>query len=137
LQIAKCTNTLVTAIEINPDAYEFLLENIRINNLEDRVIALLGDCREVHPKNYANRIIMGYLHNTDLYLPHALDTLVQDGGVIHMHMSIHKDILGEMISKIERICTDKGFRSQIRVRKIKNYAPNVDHVVFDIDATCL
>jgi len=133
LQIAKSTNALVTAIEINPEAYDFLLENIRINDLDSRVTASLGDCREVHPVNYANRVVMGYLHNTDLYLPHALDTLVQDGGVIHMHMSIQKDVLEKMTSQIQEICTGKGFESQIQVRKIKNYSPGVDHVVFDIN----
>jgi tRNA G37 N-methylase Trm5 len=133
LQVAKSTDALVTAIEINPEAYEFLLENIQINNLGSRVTAILGDCREVHPVKYANRIIMGYLHNTDLYLPHALDTLIQDGGVIHMHMSIQKDILDDTISRIGEICNSKGFESQIQVRKIKNYSPSVDHVVFDID----
>ncbi|MGY5859700.1 MAG: class I SAM-dependent methyltransferase family protein [Candidatus Thorarchaeota archaeon] len=133
IQIAKSTDALVTAIEINPEAYDFLLENIRINDLDGRVTALLGDCREVHPVNYANRVIMGYLHNTDLYLSHALDTLIQDGGVIHMHMSIQKNILEETVSKIRESCTSKGFKSQIQVRKIKNYSPNVDHVVFDIE----
>ena len=133
LQIAKSTDALVTAIEINPEAYEFLLENIQINNLDGRVTVILGDCREVHPVNYANRIIMGYLHNTDLYLPHALDTLIQDGGVIHMHMSIQKDILEDTVLKIREVCSGKGFKSQIQVRKIKNYSPGVNHVVFDID----
>ena len=132
LQIAKSTDALVTAIEINPEAYKFLLENIQINNLDKNVTAILGDCREVHPVNYANRVIMGYLHNTELYLPHALDTLVQDGGVIHMHMSIQNDILMNMVSKIGEICTRKGFEFQIQVRKIKNYSPGVVHVVFDI-----
>jgi len=135
LQIAKSKDALVTAIEINPEAYQFLLENIQINNLEGRVTAILGDCREVHPVNCANRIIMGYLHNTDLYLPHALDTLIQEGGVIHLHMSIQKDILDDTISGIEEVCNSKGFESQIRTRKIKNYSPGVDHVVFDIDVS--
>jgi tRNA wybutosine-synthesizing protein 2 len=133
LHISKSTDALVTAIEINPEAYEFLLENIQINNLDERVTAILGDCRKVHPVNYANRIIMGYLHNTDLYLPYALDTLIQEGGVIHMHMSIQKDILKESVSNIREICNSKGFKSRIQVRKIKNYSPGVDHVVFDID----
>jgi tRNA wybutosine-synthesizing protein 2 len=132
LQIAKSTGALVTAIEINPEAYDFLLENIKINNLDNRVTALLGDCRKVHPINYANRIIMGYLHNTDLYLPHALDTLSQDGGMIHMHMSIRRDILEDTVSKVREICLGKGFESQVQVRKVKNYSPGVDHVVFDI-----
>jgi tRNA wybutosine-synthesizing protein 2 len=133
LQIAKSTDALVTAIEINPEAYQFLLENIQINNLDDRVTAILGDCREVHPVNYADRIIMGYLHNTDLYLPYALDALDQEGGTIHLHMSIQKDILEDTISGIREICNGKGFKSQMKVRKIKNYSPSVNHVVFDID----
>ncbi|MHA1971266.1 MAG: class I SAM-dependent methyltransferase [Candidatus Thorarchaeota archaeon] len=132
LQIAKSTDASVTAIEINPEAYQFLLENIQINNLDDRVTAILGDCRDVHPVNYANRVIMGYLHNTELYLPHALDTLIQDGGVIHMHMAIQKNILKKSIIEIREICKRKGFDSQIQFRKIKNYSPGVDHVVFDI-----
>lgn len=135
LQIAKSTGAFVTAIEINPEAYGFLLENIKINDLDSRVTALLGDCRKIHPVNYADRIIMGYLHNTDLYLPYALDTLTQDGGVIHMHMSIRKDILEDTISGIREICSGKGFESQIQVRKVKNYSPSVDHVVFDITVT--
>ena len=133
LQIAKSVDTRVTAIEINPEAYNFLLENISINVLDTRVTTLLGDCREVHPVNYANRIIMGYLHNTDLYLPYALDSLVQEGGVIHMHMSIQKDNIDEMVTRIRKICYDKGFKSQIQFRKIKNYSPGVNHVVFDIE----
>ncbi|MHA1666221.1 MAG: class I SAM-dependent methyltransferase [Candidatus Thorarchaeota archaeon] len=133
LQIAKSTDALVTAIEINPEAYQFLLENIQINDLGNRVTAILGDCRDVHPVNYANRVIMGYLHNTELYLPYALDILIQDGGVIHMHMAIQKDILKKSIIEIGEICKRKGFDSQIQIRKIKNYAPGVDHVVFDID----
>ncbi|MCJ7817891.1 MAG: class I SAM-dependent methyltransferase family protein, partial [Candidatus Thorarchaeota archaeon] len=137
LQIAKSTDASVTAIEINPEAYQFLLENIKINEFDNRVTALLGDCRKVHPVNYANRIIMGYLHNTDLYLPHALDTLTQDGGVIHMHMSIRKDILEDTVSEIREICSGKGFESQIQVRKVKNYSPGIDHVVFDITAAPL
>jgi len=134
LQIAKSTDAIVTAIEINPEAYEFLLENIRINELDDRVTALLGDCRDVHPINFANRIIMGYLHNTDLYLPYALDSLVQEGGIIHMHISIQKDIMEETVSRIKKICHDKGFKPKIQFRKIKNYSPGVNHVVFDIEA---
>ena len=133
LQIAKSVDAKVIAIEINPEAYEFLLENIRINALSSKVTAVLGDCREVHPINYANRIIMGYLHNTDLYLPYAVDSLVQEGGVIHMHMSIQRDIVKEKVSRIKEICNDKGFKSQIQVRKIKNYSPGVNHVVFDIE----
>jgi len=132
LQIAKTSESVVTAIEINPVAYKFLLENIRINKLENRVTAILGDCREVYPSNYANRVIMGYLHDTQSYLPYALDTLTKDGGTIHMHMTIQKDLLEQSISEIDSVCRKTGFVSQIEARKIKSYSPNVEHYVFDI-----
>lgn len=59
LHIAKAANVQVTAIEINPEAFEFLIENIKLNELDNNVTAVLGDCREVHPNGVANRVIMG------------------------------------------------------------------------------
>jgi tRNA wybutosine-synthesizing protein 2 len=135
LHIAQGADVQVTAIEINPDAYQFLLENIRLNGLEDRVTALLGDCREVHPKKMANRVVMGYLHNTIEYLPFALDTIMEDGGVIHMHMNVPESQLDQVITEMEVVCKKKGYSSTIDVHHVKNYSPGMGHFVFDIIAT--
>ena len=135
LHIAKGANVKVIAIEINPDAYRFLLENIKLNRLESRVTALLGDCREVHPKRTANRIIMGYLHNTIEYLPLALETVVEDGGFIHMHMNVPESELIDIIAKIEEVCINYGFSSTTSVHHVKNYSPGMGHYVFDISVT--
>jgi len=132
LHVAKRNEVDVIAIEINPEAYRFLVENIRINELEHKVSAVLGDCRVVHPTHVANRIIMGYLHNTEQFLPHALDTLVEKGGTIHMHKATSDKSLQESITSITRTCKERGFVSDIEVRKIKNYSPGVSHLVFDI-----
>jgi tRNA G37 N-methylase Trm5 len=48
-------------------------------------------------------------------------------------MSIQKNILEDTTLRIREICGERGFESKIQVRKIKNYSPGVDHVVFDID----
>ena len=135
LHIASCANVKVIAIEINPDAYHFLLENIRLNRLESRVTALLGDCREVHPKKIANRIVMGYLHNTVEYLPVALETLIEDGGFIHMHMNVPESNLADVINGIQCECENYGYSSTIRVHHVKNYSPGMGHYVFDISVT--
>ncbi len=135
LHIANGAKVEVTAIEINPDAYKFLLENIKLNRLEDRVTALLGDCREVHPKGVANRVVMGYLHDTIEYLPFALETLVNDGGCIHMHMNVPESELADVTVKIEKLCRNYGFSSEVGVQLVKNYSPGVGHYVFDITTT--
>jgi tRNA wybutosine-synthesizing protein 2 len=132
LHIAKAANVEVTAIEINPEAFEFLVENINLNELNDRVTAVLGDCRNVHPRGVANRVIMGYLHDTISYLPAAIETLVDEGGVIHMHLSIPEVEVKRIIEKINQICGSYGFQSTTEVFNVKKYSPGIEHFVFDI-----
>jgi tRNA wybutosine-synthesizing protein 2 len=135
LHMAKAANVWVTAIEINKEAYQFLLDNIKLNGLEDRVTGLLGDCRIVHPKRNANRIVMGYLHNTIEYLPFALETLVENGGVIHMHMNVPDSRTMDIIINVEQICRNYGYSSTTKIHHVKNYSPRVGHYVFDISVS--
>jgi tRNA wybutosine-synthesizing protein 2 len=133
LHAARKNNVRVIAIEINPEAYGFLVENIKTNGLEDRVSAILGDCRIVHPNHIANRAIMGYLHDTEKFLPAAIDTLVTEGGTIHMHKAVAENSIEDTITSIIELCGEKGYRANIEIRKIKHYSPGVNHIVFDID----
>lgn len=135
LHIAKKANVAVTAIEINPDAYRFLLENVKLNGLESRVTALLGDCRKIHPRKIANRVVMGYLHNTIEYLPFALETILGEGGFVHMHMNVPESKLTDIITKIEQVCRNYGYSSVTSVQHVKNYSPGMGHYVFDIAVT--
>jgi tRNA wybutosine-synthesizing protein 2 len=135
LHIAKGAEVEVTAIEINPYAYQFLVENIRLNNLEQSVTALLGDCREIHPKNVANRVVMGYLHNTVEYLPFALETLIESGGTIHMHMNSPEQRIDDILAEITTGCKNSGYISTTQVKLVKSYSPGMGHYVFDIDVT--
>lgn len=135
LPIATGKSSQVFAIEINPVAYGYLLENIRLNRVENKVVALLGDCREVHPSRVADRVVMGYLHNTLLYLPAALETLSAKGGIIHMHMAAPTSEAASIESGISYEARHSGFMTQTVVRRIKSYSPGVNHMVFDIRAT--
>jgi tRNA wybutosine-synthesizing protein 2 len=132
LHIAKAVDVKVTAIEINPEAFEFLIENIKLNGLDKSVTALLGDCREVHPKGVANRVIMGYLHDTISFLPAAIETLTEEGGIIHMHMSIPKSDTTRVLEKIDETSEVCGYRPNTEIHQVKNYSPGVEHFVFDI-----
>ncbi|MHA1958826.1 MAG: class I SAM-dependent methyltransferase [Candidatus Thorarchaeota archaeon] len=128
-----CDNVRVIAIEIDAEAFHFLTRNVRSNRIGNRVRTILGDCRIAHPKKRANRIVMGYLHNTVDFLPMAMDTISTEGGTVYMHESLPKHMIDSRCNTIDTICESVGFKSDISVRKIKEYAPGVSHFVFDIE----
>ena len=132
LHIAKRSKAKVIAVEINPEAYVFLIENIKLNQVENRMTAILGDCRDVHPVEKANRVVMGYLHDTIQYLPNALETLVPEGGWVHMHLAIPEIETQNICNTIDTICNDHEYSSSVGIRKIKHYSPKIIHYVFDI-----
>jgi len=133
LPMAKKSKARVHAIEINPLAFGFLVENIQLNSLSGRVTVVLGDCSKLHPINQVDRVVMGYLHDTHRYLRHALQALVEEGGNVHMHIALQPKRLAEISGIISKTCLREGYRPRIRIRTIKEYAPNVQHYVFDID----
>jgi tRNA wybutosine-synthesizing protein 2 len=57
----------VTAVERNPAAFRYLLENASLNEVTDRLEPYRGDCREVVPElpaGEADRVVMGYYDAT-------------------------------------------------------------------------
>ncbi len=133
LPIARVERMRVVAIEVNPAAYEFLVENIRLNGVERIVKPILGDCRVEHPVNTADRIVMGYLHDTIDYLPHALETLSRRGGHIHMHQAVPMKSVEDAKQRALDLCVEAGFTAVIGVRKVKTYSEGISHLVFEID----
>lgn len=132
LPVAIGKSARVFAIEIDPIAYNFLLRNIELNKLESKVVPILGDCREVHPLAVADRVIMGYLHDTTAYLPAALETLSRKGGTVHMHIASPLKAITSLRDVISSKAAEKGFRANTVARKIKTYSPGVEHLAFDI-----
>jgi tRNA wybutosine-synthesizing protein 2 len=125
----------VYSIEINPVAYSYLCENIRLNLVGGVVDTLLGDCEKVAPRGVADRVIMGILHVTNRYLPLAIQVLKPSGGVIHYHESAPHGVRFDR--PVERIRTAADGRKVeiLNKRLVKRYAPGVDHVVIDAKIT--
>ncbi len=121
----------VYSIEVNPIAYGYLLQNVRMNYVGHIVEPLMGDCLEVAPRGVADRVIMGLLHVTHRYLPLALEVLRPTGGIIHYHESVPSKIRFER--PVKRLL-EVAFGRKIRIlqkRVVKRYAPGVDHIVVD------
>lgn len=123
----------IYAVEINPVSHKYLCENIVINKVDDVVKPILGNCREVAPKNMADRVLMGYIGNTNEYLDVAMEVLKEDG-IIHYHESVPDNI--KFIRPVDRIVeaakiADRGEVKILKKRIIKPYSPGVYHVVID------
>ncbi|MCS7118590.1 MAG: class I SAM-dependent methyltransferase family protein [Archaeoglobaceae archaeon] len=119
----------VYAIEVSPDAYEYLLENLRLNDVNN-VVPILGDSMFVTPEGIADRVIMGHIFCMD-FLSIAIRAL-ERCGVIHYHESVPEKIIWRPILRVEKICGEMGKKCKIiNFRKVKNYAPGVVHVVVD------
>ncbi|ARS89604.1 class I SAM-dependent methyltransferase [Natrarchaeobaculum aegyptiacum] len=55
----------VTATELNPTAFRYLLENAMLNDVPDRVDAYMTDCRDLAGDLEVDRIVMGYYGSSD------------------------------------------------------------------------
>ncbi|UXM84231.1 tRNA(Phe) (4-demethylwyosine(37)-C(7)) aminocarboxypropyltransferase Taw2 [Methanococcus aeolicus] len=130
----------IYALELNPDSYHYLVENIKLNKLNNdnnnnnKIIPILGDNRKANLRNTADRIIMGYVLKTGEFLDKAFEYLKEDGGIIHYHDTIAEKILDkEPYSKIKNIAEKNNYKIiDYKLNKIKKYSPGVWHVVADV-----
>lgn len=123
----------IYSIEINPNSYFYLCENIKLNKL-DNITPILGDCMVHAPKYKADRIVMGYVKTTHHYLNVAINSL-NEGGILHYHETVPEKLMNTR--PLERIISQAGNREVelLKLNKIKKYAPGVEHVVLDVKIT--
>ncbi|MCX6667921.1 MAG: class I SAM-dependent methyltransferase family protein [Euryarchaeota archaeon] len=124
----------IFACEINPVAYDYLCENIVLNNVTSIVEPLLDDNRTIAPRNVADRIIMGYIDSTHKFLPVAIECLKNKTGIIHYHEVCPNKLFPERPLKNVQKESVKYKREVelLAYKHIKSYAPGVSHYVLDI-----
>ncbi|MDD1767756.1 MAG: class I SAM-dependent methyltransferase family protein [Methanomassiliicoccales archaeon] len=120
----------VIACEKNPLAYGYLEENIRLNGVEDCVVPILGDNRELEGEGIADRIIMGYVGTTHEFLGKAVG-LARPGCTVHYHEVCPIDLLPDR--PLKRVSSAAGGRRHeiLGVREVKSYGPSTSHIVVD------
>jgi len=127
---------LIYAIDINPIAIHYLIENVRLNGVRGLVVPVLGDCREVVKKmpGLADRVLMGFIPNTRAFLPVAFTALKPGGGIVHYHDIYHeRELWWKPLEALERAAAEAGFTLVKVLYKaiVKSYAPRIYHVVVD------
>ncbi|MEM0084197.1 MAG: class I SAM-dependent methyltransferase family protein [Candidatus Methanomethylicia archaeon] len=137
---AKNKPSKIYSIDINPEAHKYAIENIKLNKVEDIVIPLLGDAKEIIMEKLveiADRVLMPYPELALKYLPYAIIALKETGGVIHAYDFI-KYMKGEnpkekMKSRYEEELTKLGVEYEIiDVRRTGEVAPREYRMAIDI-----
>ncbi|OGI12406.1 hypothetical protein A3K64_01075 [Candidatus Micrarchaeota archaeon RBG_16_36_9] len=129
-----CDPAKIYAIDINSKAIEYLRRNAWLNNVENKIEVLQGDCREFTQllENTADRIIMGYLFDTEKYLPYAFK-IAKKSTFIHFHRSVKEREIDKIKERIIKIGTKNKVKVKVlRITKVKSYAPKIWHVVYDL-----
>jgi tRNA wybutosine-synthesizing protein 2 len=143
----------VTATELNPTAFRYLLENAVLNDVGERVDAYTTDCRELAGELEVDRVVMGYYGRADdadgddagegnghgtrsdeahEFLADALEALVP-GGTIHYHEATPESRLWDRpVERLERTADAAGREIEVLDRRrVKSHSAGVVHVVVD------
>ncbi|MHC3436801.1 class I SAM-dependent methyltransferase [Natrialbaceae archaeon A-gly3] len=138
----------VTATEINPTSFRYLLENAMGNGVAARIDAYRADCRAVAGDLEVDRVVMGYYGSADganedghgtradeavAFLPAALEALTP-GGVIHYHEATPDSRLWERpLLRLESAVDEAGRNLEVLEKhRVKSHSAGVSHVVVDV-----
>ena len=122
----------VYACELNPVSFRYLVENTRLNRTTN-LIPLLGDCRDVAPRQVADWVIMGHFDARE-YLDVAFQTLRGKGTIVYHELcpkEHYPDALTRRLAEAARAhWMDVG---AIRTRIVKSYAPGIVHARAEVE----
>lgn len=137
--IASKVISSVYAIDVNPNAIEYLKKNIKLNKLRGTLVSYVGDAREVVIKNnlvgIADRVIMNHPVAADKFIDVACKALKKEGGVLHFYDFLKTEELEEPLEKkiIKKIMKYSRQVEKIFAKKIvRQIAPHTYQVVIDL-----
>jgi tRNA wybutosine-synthesizing protein 2 len=128
-------STRVVAVEKNPAAFRYLIENVVRNDVAERVECRLGENRTVDlPRRTADRVFLGYLPDAMPWVPRAVELLREEGGWVHAHTVA--DVRGGDEEAVRQLVVAAAEGGAVpvetpRVRIVKPYGPGRNHVVVD------
>jgi tRNA (guanine37-N1)-methyltransferase len=119
-------NVHITAVELNPYAHNYCVENIHLNRVADGIEVIWGDVREVGPglERLYDRIMMPMPRGAHRFLDVAVP-LLKDGGVLHLyHWAPDKDLFSEAEQLIAKAVEAEGKNAEFVGRvKVSQYSP--------------
>ena len=124
----------VYGIELNPEAHAYALENVLLNNLQDRVTIMHGDVKHKIPplKKKFDRIVMPLPKTGEQFLDLAL-LKAKKGAVIHLYSFLDETGIDPYAKKVKEMCKKLGYSVKV-LRKVKcgQFSPGVFRVCLDM-----
>lgn len=137
IMIAKYANPkIVYAFDKNKDAVSYAKENVKINNVLDKVEVIHTDAKKAHNilKQKANRVIMNLPFSAHLFFEYALK-IADNSCEIHYYDILKEGNIDTRIKDLKKLAEeDKITLTNFDVRKIKTYAPREFYIGIDITA---
>jgi tRNA (guanine37-N1)-methyltransferase len=127
----------VYAVDINPEAIELLKVNAKINRVENRIVPILGNARQIAAtalKNSADRIIMNLPEKAIEFVDAACQAIKPKGGIIHFYGFVRspdsiEDLKLRFSCAVEK--TGRKLESYSYAKSIRETAPYESQVVLD------
>ncbi|THE65341.1 class I SAM-dependent methyltransferase family protein [Salinadaptatus halalkaliphilus] len=124
----------VVGVDINETAIEYLRENARRNDVDDRVTAICDDVREVAPdyEDWADRLVMNLPHSADEFLTAAV-TIAGDDCVLHYYDIQHEDDPFGPGERAIRAAAEPDYGVTVETKRVvRSYAPHELNVCLDV-----
>jgi tRNA (guanine37-N1)-methyltransferase len=138
IQIAKNhQNVTVYAVDVNPDAVEYLKKNIRANRVTGKVHAILGDARQIvsnRLSGVANRAVMNLPEKAIEFVDVACEAIKPSGGTVHFYSFVNKSYFLENFEARFTETVEKSGRSVEKAmfsRLVRETAPYEWQAVLD------
>jgi len=125
----------IYAIELNPTAHKYALENIRLNKVSNKINLIQGDVKKVCPrlKKKFNRIIMPLPKGGYEFLNFIMPCL-KNNGIVHFYYWASEDNLftdARKIIKRTALKFNKKFRI-LNKKKVLPFGPRKWKIVLDV-----
>jgi tRNA (guanine37-N1)-methyltransferase len=124
----------IISVEINPIAFEYMKENIRLNKVSEKIIPILGDvklkCKDWYGK--CDRVIMPLPQDAWKFLDLAFKCL-KPHGIIHIYTIEKEENVKEKIkSIIDRFSKKIKRKIYYKIKKVLSYAPRTYKYCVDL-----
>lgn len=131
----------IYSIELNPESFRYLTENIKLNHFEDIITPINGDSKiEVITLSNsglkADRVIMGVFPAPKDFIKEALSLAKVEGTIYHYEGIVDKEKYLVLFNEFKDIAKESDFKCDLLAKRfVKSYGPGLYHAVFDIEVS--
>ena len=128
----------IYSIELNPDSFKYLTENVKLNHCEDVITPINGDSKiEVIKLSKsgikADRVIMGVFPAPKDFIQEALTLARAEGTIYHYEGVVDKEKYLDLFNEFKEIAEKSDFKCDLLGKRfVKSYGPGLYHAVLDI-----